>query len=108
MDAHLEKDPRLLTVLALLRRDLGAAAFVVADDWKADLCAIGITSPTNPRLLAYLSTWQQPPDRYYLELELPGECDCHTDYHVAGRWESIGYSELRERIAQHLASPKAR
>ena len=63
MGAHLEKDPPLLAVLAQLQRDLGAAAFVVADDWKADLCAIGIASPANPRVLAYLSTWQQPSNR---------------------------------------------
>ena len=108
MDAHLEKDASLLAVLAQLRRDLGDAFFVVVDDWEADLCAIGIAGPTNPRVSAYLSTWQQPPDRYYLELELRGESDSNTDYHVAGRWESIGYSELQERIAQHLALPKAR
>jgi len=37
------------------------------------LCAVGIASPANPRVVAYLSTWRQPPDSYHLELELPGE-----------------------------------
>ena len=108
MNSDLEKDPSLLAVLARLRHDLGEVAFVVSDHWEMDLCAVGIASPKDPRVLAYLSTWQQPPDRYYLELELPGESDDNTDYHVAGKWESIGYPELREQIARHLAPPKAR
>src|SRR2546425_853755 len=108
MGINLEKDPALLAILARLERDLGATAFVVADDWEADLCAVGIASPANPRVVAYLSTWRQPPDRYHLELELPGESECRTDYRVAGRWDSIEYGELRDRIAQHLVSAGAR
>jgi hypothetical protein len=108
MDADLKKDPAILAVLARLQRDLGEATFEIADDWEADLSAIGIVSPRNPRVLAYLSTWQQPPDQYYLELELPAEGDDKSEYQVAGRWESISYSELRDRLAQHLARIGAR
>jgi hypothetical protein len=101
-----QKDPPLRAVLARLEQDLGAAAFVVTDHWQDDLCATGISSPVNSRILAYLSIWQRPPDYYYLELEAPGESDDRDDYVVAGRWESIGYAELRERVVQHLASAK--
>jgi hypothetical protein len=97
-----KKEAPLLAFLSQLRQDLGDTAFVVADHWESDACAVGIANPQNRRVLAYVSTCSQPEDRYYLSLELPGESDEATDYRLAGTWESIGYSELRERVADHL------
>ena len=92
------KSPELVALLKWLRRDLGHDAFTVRDHWEADLCATGIARVGAPGVLAYLSVFQQPTERFFLELEQPTA----SPYEVVGSWESIAYPELLERVRQHL------
>lgn len=45
--------------------------WVAKDHWEGDGSAIGISCPKDPGRLAYVSSWLQPADTYYIELEMP-------------------------------------
>lgn len=76
--------------------------WVVVDHWEADMCAMGFAEAEAPRRLAYVSTWEQPAGRYFLELEsADGE-----DYKVDGTFEGIEFGELEHRISEHLGLEK--
>lgn len=77
-----------------LTADLGRDTFNFLDNWDADLVAVSIAPPQNPRRVAYISTWNKGPDRFFLELEEPGTTPDPCDYVVVGSWESIDCTEL--------------
>lgn len=97
----MDKDHSILALIAQLRADLGDDQFDIVDHWDGDLCAIGVAKPSDHALLAYISTSVRPQGNYFLELETaPGESS--EVYDVAGRYDSIVYSDLLERIDRHL------
>lgn len=63
----MNKDDSILLFL----RELSAQGidWQLKDHWQGDRHAIGLTSAEMPEHLAYVSSWQQPPGEYYLELE---------------------------------------
>jgi hypothetical protein len=104
--SNLVKDAAIIELLQRLRRDLGAGSFVVCDHWDADLCAVGVAKVGDERTLAYVSVYGNSPGAYYLELE-DGAGD-GADWQTVGRWERIAYSELRDRIAEHIGTKNQR
>ena len=81
------KDKLVVELLDLLRRRLGSDAFQIIDHWPDDPLAIGIASPTNAGLLAYISVTPEADDPYFVSLELPLE----------GAWADLAYSPGDER-----------
>ena len=99
----MDKDPQIHELLARLRTDLGPDAFVIADHWEPDLCAVGIAAPKDPSRLVYVSTFNRSEDEYYFELETAPE-EATDIFDVAGRGDASSYSELLAIIYQHLAN----
>jgi hypothetical protein len=98
-----DKDQRIDELLARLRVDLGPEAFVIADHWEPDLCAVGIAAHNDPSRLVYVSTFNRSEDEFDFELETAPKLK--TDiYDVAGRGDASSYSELLAIICQHLAN----
>ena len=97
----LDKDERIIDLLARLRADLGEDAFDVVDHWKPDLCAIGIAMPTDHSQLFYISTHGHGDDEFDYELEIaPQSPDDIFD--VAGRGDADSYSTLLGIVREHL------
>jgi hypothetical protein len=102
MDAPLHKEPAILDVLRRLQSRFGSGAFVVADHWEQDLCAVGIADPCEPGLLVYISIFGEEVGRFGYELELPPPPGCETPYQVAGRGSGLSFEELTRVVAKHL------
>jgi hypothetical protein len=105
MNAPLDKAPEIIEALDRLRDCLGSDAFVLADHWEIDLCAIGIASPANLGVLAYISCYGEQPGRFNYELELPPEPGSEQEYEVAGRGFDVPFEELAEIVRKHLGRP---
>jgi hypothetical protein len=102
MGPRLDKDPSILAVLERLWLRLGPDVFVLADHWEPDLCAVGIASPRNPGVLAYISCYGEAPDRFGYELELPPPPGDDFPYIVAGSGSGLSFEELVGVVAGHL------
>lgn len=102
MDTALDKNPAILAVLSQLRSRLGPNAFVLADHWKSDVCAVGIGSPRNPGVLIYISCNGEPPESFHYELELPSPKRDGFPYQVAGTGTALSFEALAEVVAGHL------
>jgi hypothetical protein len=100
--AALDKDAAILRVLDLLWSRLGPGAFVLADLWQSDLCAVGIASRHNPGVLVYISCYGESRDRFYYELELPPPQGDDFPYLVAGSGSDVSFEELARVVADHL------
>jgi hypothetical protein len=103
MAKALDKDPAIIAVLDRLRSRLGPAAFVLADHWEPDLCAVGIASPHDPGVLVYISTYAEPPGCFGYELELPSPPGSDELYDVAGRGSGLSFEELVGVVTGHLS-----
>ena len=98
---RLDKDVAIHDVLSRLRSDLGDGTFDIVDHWQSDLCAIGIAMPSDHRVLAYISTFQNPPDTYDYELEGPPDTQ-DTVYSVADRQNGCSYGAILVAVKSHL------
>ena len=109
MGASLDKDPAILAVLEFLSSRLGPSAFVLADHWEPDLCAVGIASPHNTGVLVYITCYGESPDRFGYELEIPSPPGDEFPYQVVGTGSGLSFEELAGVIAEHLkqAGPNA-
>ena len=107
MVATLDKDPAIIAALDRLWSSLGPDAFVQADHWEPDLCAVGIASPRDPGVLVYISCFGEPQGRFGYELELPPPPGSDDLYEVAGRGDGVTFEELASVAKAHLsrASP---
>jgi hypothetical protein len=65
----MNKDASILDLVA--RLDLPRRGWIVVDHWDADCMAIGIATPADLRRLVYVSTYDEKPNRYYYECEIP-------------------------------------
>jgi hypothetical protein len=100
--ATLDKDPAILAALDRLWALLGPDAFILSDHWEQDLCAVGIASPRNPGVLAYISCYGEPPGHFGYELELPSPACDEFPYLVAGTGSGLSFEELADVVAGHL------
>ncbi len=66
-----EKDQSIVEVINNLYERLGQDYFDIVDHWEDDLDAIGIGSPTNNKILVYITTVATHPGHYDVHLELP-------------------------------------
>ena len=95
------KDPEIRGVLSWLRDRVGP--FLIIDHWDADLCAVGVTAIHDPQQLVYISSWNQPTGRYFVELEtapLPGS---ELPYASVAKFDTVDREELASLVAQHLS-----
>ena len=102
MGAALDKDPTIVAALDRLWWWLGLDAFVLADHWESDLCAIGIASPRDAGVLVYISCHGEPPGLFTYELELPLPPGNDFPYQVAGTGSGLPLEELAVVVAEHL------
>lgn len=98
----LDKAAAIVAALDWLRSRLGPEAFVVNDHWETDLCAVGIASPRDPRVLVYITCYGERPERIGYELELPPPPGAEFPYQVAGQGSAVTLEELAEVVAGHL------
>ncbi len=102
MTRGLTKDEDLLQLLERLRGWLAPGAFEVVDHWESDLCAVGIASPRDNGVLAYLSTFGCPVGRCDVELERPPRCGSDLPYEAAGRFANLEFGALLGVLEKHL------
>jgi hypothetical protein len=91
-----------MNVVQRLANQLGDGAFVIADHWEADQCAIGLASPHDDGVLVYIQTYDLPEGMYDIELELPLEAGDEMPYKGVGEMSQVTYSELLEIVKKHL------
>ena len=101
-EQKLVKDESILDVLAKLKKALRRRAFQVVDNWEGSLCAIGVASPEDQRVLAYISTFDKPEGYYFLSLELPPPPGSERSYLPAGEYAHVDFQELARLIRGHL------
>ncbi|MFN6208432.1 MAG: hypothetical protein ACK49R_18540 [Planctomycetota bacterium] len=102
MRAVLDKDPVIVAALARLSSCLGPDAFVLADHWDSDPCAVGVASPRDGGVLVYITCHGERPDRFGYELELPPSHDDDFPYQVASSGSALSFEELAVVVAEHL------
>ncbi|QJW93323.1 hypothetical protein FTUN_0829 [Frigoriglobus tundricola] len=102
MIAGPDKNSSILEVLDRLWSRLGPEAFVLTDHWEADPWAVGISSPSVPGVLVYISTYAEPPGRFGYELELPPPVSSESRNELAGRGSGVSFEELARVVASHM------
>lgn len=95
----MNKDASILDLIA--RLDLPRRGWIVVDHWEADCMAIGIATPADPRRLVYVSMYDEEPNRYYYECEIPAG-SAPNEYVTAERGQSVDFEELERVIHRHL------
>ncbi len=94
-----KKDKTITQLLVAL--DLERRGWMIVDNWDADLCAVGIARPSEPRRLVYVSTFNQPEGRYYYECDVPSG-PLETDFERTDKGDSVTYDELLIVLVRHL------
>jgi len=96
------KDPALRAVLSRLRADLGDGYFVEVPHWDADLVAIGLGRPDDPRVLVYVAVALDG-SGLYVECEEPATHDPDgTEYRVTFEASGLDYGAVRDTVLTHL------
>lgn len=95
----IKKDPTILRLLALL--DLTKEGWRTVGHWDADLVAVGIASVGNSGRIVYISTFNEPPGRYYYECEVSNGSE-PTDFDVTDRVHGATFDELLCALRRHL------
>jgi hypothetical protein len=93
----------VVELVEVLRSRVGSDAFQVIDHWPDDPMAIGIASPQNAGVLAYISITPEADDPYFVSLELPpeGEWADHP-YMPSEERHECGIDDLVAVIAAHM------
>lgn len=99
-DKHLNKSKKIIYILELLQNKYGETNIVLNDHWEADKEAIGLTDKTG-QYLAYISTYNQKENTYFLSLENPPTNDEEL-YSPAGDFDNVSLVELEDLLARHL------
>jgi hypothetical protein len=95
------KDAEIRAVLSWLGDRLGPT-FVVVDHWDGDLCAIGVAATHDPKQLVYISSWNRPGGRYFVELETAPAPGSEMQYASVSKFDNVDREELARIVAQHL------
>jgi hypothetical protein len=97
------KHAAVAKLLDALRDRLGAHSFAVVDHWPDDPLAIGITSPKDARVLAYVAVNPGAEEPYFVSLELPPEGEWVEHPYLPGdERNECGLDELVFMIDKHL------
>ena len=97
------KDAAVAKLLDTLRQKLGADAFQVVDHWADDPFAIGVASPRDAGILAYVAVTPGADDPYFVSLELPPSSEwADLPYSPGDERNECGIDELVAMIAAHL------
>ncbi len=96
------KHESILGFLARLTSELDPNLWTVVDHWDADLHAIGIARPSEPGVLVYVSTWRQPPGKFFCSLELPPPPGDDAPYRPAGDSGGVEFPEVLRLIREQL------
>ncbi len=96
----MKKDKTIVELLGWLHEQLGDLA--VIDHWDADLFAVGISAPHDPKRLAYISSYGHPPGYYHVELEATPKSDSDMPYEVVNRFDSVNRDQLLKIITEHI------
>ena len=96
-----EEKQAIIELVNWLREHL--ADFSVVDHWDADLSAVGISAPHDPKLLAYISNHGRPPGYYFVELEAAPALDSDLPYDVVNTFETVSRDELLKIVSEHIA-----
>lgn len=101
------KSKVVFELVDILQVRMGSDAFQVIDHWPDDPMAIGIASPRNGGVLAYVSVTPEANDRYFVCLELPpeGKWEDHP-YSPGDEHSGCGIDELVRIISIHLRRVK--
>lgn len=102
MKNTLTKDATVLQLIERLTEHLGPGTFDIVDHWESDLSAIGITRPSKPGHLVYISTFGHHGDSYFVSLELPPAHGSDLPYEPAGEQQTKSFDELLTLIQKHL------
>jgi hypothetical protein len=107
-DAALIKDRSITLLLKAL--DLEGHGWVVIDYWEADRCAIGIGrreegAKEGERKLAYISTWQEPAGRYFVDLDSPAPRD-PLGYVTEASVDDCDIGQVIAMLETHLGTPR--
>ncbi len=97
----LAKDVYLKHLLLELAERFGIDSFVPSERWREDFQAVGIDTPNEPGLSAYVFTYGQEPGKYGLHLEYPRHPDSAPE-NVANQKEGISLNDLVDILRQHL------
>lgn len=97
----MEKDATITELLDYLRERLGNA-FAISDRWEADLCAIGISAPTDAAQLVYILTWGRPSGYYAVVLETAPPTGSELPYEDIGEFDLVSRDELLGIVKKHL------
>ncbi len=96
----IDKDPSIIDLLARLR--LEERGWFIRDYWEADLCAVGISSRTQPSRLVYVSTFDKSANDYDYELEQLCS-STGDDYDCVSEEQSVGFEGLIRRMESFLS-----
>ena len=96
----INKDQSIIDLLARLK--IEERGWFIRDDWEADLCAIGISSHTQPSRLVYVSTFDKLVDDYDYEFEQlrSGSGD---DYDCVSEQQDVGFEALACKMEVFLS-----
>jgi hypothetical protein len=97
-----DKDSSILSLLDRLRDRLGPGNFDIIDHWESDPYAVGLASPQDHGVLAYISCFGEPEGRYHVELELPPSSGDDLPYREAGRFSDLDFEAMVGVVSEHL------
>jgi hypothetical protein len=91
------------TIVAFLRAlSMYFTEWEIRDHWEGDRCAIGLVSPSSPGHLAYVSSWSQPPQYFYVELEVADGLP--HEYRVIASLERCSLRDAIDAVIGHLTA----
>jgi hypothetical protein len=93
----------VVELVDVLRSRLGSDAFQIIDHWPDDPMAIGIASPQNAGVLAYIAVTPEADAPYFVSLELPPEGKWADHPYTPGdERHECGIDDLVATIAAHM------
>jgi len=95
----IEKDRSILDLLSRLSPERND--WIVVDHWEADLCAIGLTSPSAPDRLVYVSTHNKSDGRYDYECE-EGRGSTPENHATGDAGQNVDLPTLIAVLQRHL------
>ena len=103
MNSAPSKAKVVVDLVEFLRGRLGSEAFQVIDHWPEDPMAIGIASPRNAGVLAYISVTPEADTPYFVSLELPPESEwAEHPYTPSDERNECSIDELIKTISAHM------
>jgi hypothetical protein len=93
----------VVELIEVLRSRLGSDTFQVIDHWPDDPMAVGIASPQDAGVLAYISVTPEAEAAYFVSLELPPEGEWADHPYTPGNERNeCGIDELVATISAHM------